>query len=459
MDLKNDVIAGLATPPGRGGVGVIRVSGPDLSELAAGFLGQRTSLKPRHAHYLPFFADDRSVIDQGLVIHFVSPDSFTGEDVLELQGHGGMVVMDMLLERAVELGARLANPGEFTERAFLNGKIDLAQAEAIADLISAASRKAARSAVQSMQGTFSSRIDAISAKIIELRAWIEAEMDFSDEEIDLLSATKIGQRIEEIRTALLALLKEADQGRVLNEGLKVVIAGRPNAGKSSLLNALSGIETAIVTDIPGTTRDVLKEKILVDGMPVHIIDTAGLRDTQDQIEREGVRRARSEIAQADRILLVVDAALGDPDSASAISECIAELGLPQGELPPVTVILNKSDVSGMSSGERIAEQMPTYALSAKTGEGIEALRRHIKCCAGFDEGNDGGFIARRRHVEAIRGSIDHLVSAADFSSNASQSDLLAEELRLAHDRLGEITGKVLADDLLGKIFSEFCIGK
>lgn len=461
MDLRNDVIVALATPPGRGGVSVIRVSGPDLSALAEGFTGCAVCLKPRVAHFLSFLARDGSVIDQGLVIRFPAPDSFTGENVIELHGHGGMVVVDMLLERAIELGARYAGPGEFSERAFLNGKLDLVQAEAIADLISSASRMAARSAVKSLQGVFSSEVEHIATQIYQLRARIEAELDFSEEEIDLLSPEQINSRIGKIQSALDELAVQANQGRVLNEGFTVVMAGRPNAGKSSLLNYLSGIETAIVTDVPGTTRDVLREKILVDGLPVHIVDTAGLRDSEDQIEREGVRRAHQEISSADQIFLLIDATDQHQlnELADGLPAYLGSLGLSQQNLPAVSVILNKCDLSGTAAGERDGSDVPTFALSAKTGAGIDALRMHILACAGFDAGNDGGFLARRRHLEAIQACRDHLETAMLCSQRTAQSDLVAEEMRLAHDHLGQITGKVHADDLLGKIFGEFCIGK
>lgn len=459
MDGANDVIVALATPPGRGGVGILRISGPDLSQFVTSLLGSGVSLVPRHAHYLPFLASDGCRIDQGLAIRFPAPDSFTGEEVLELQGHGGMVLMDMLLERVVELGARLANPGEFTERAFLNGKMDLVQAEAIADLIDSSSRAAARSALHSMQGEFSSRVDELAGQMVELRCWIEAEMDFSDQEIDFLDGSVIAGKIRSVHRALEALVRNAEQGRVLNEGLRVVIAGKPNAGKSSLLNRLAGMESAIVTDIPGTTRDVLRERIIVDGMPVHVLDTAGLRQTDDPIEREGVRRSHTEMRNADRIFLLADAEYFRPEELPNPETYVQDSALPLHDLPPVTLILNKIDLTPMSPGKQGDGKIPVYALSAKTGEGLDQLREHIKECAGFDAGNDGGFIARRRHVEAMRAASSHLDDALRRCESEPAPELLAEDLRLAHEQLGEITGKIFADDLLGKIFGSFCIGK
>ncbi len=450
-----DTIAAIATAPGRGGIGVVRVSGPDASRIAGSVVSRKHPLHPRHAHHVSFLGNDGGAIDQGLALWFPGPDSYTGEDVLELQGHGGVVVMDLLLQRVLELGARMARPGEFTERAFLNGKLDLAQAEAVADLIESSSAAAARAALHSLQGEFSIRVQSMAAEIMSLRTWVEAALDFVEEEIDFLSDGGVLDRVDKLCAGLARVVDEAGQGVCLNEGMTVVIAGRPNAGKSSLLNALAGMERAIVTDVPGTTRDVLRESILVDGMPVHVVDTAGLRETEDRVEREGVRRARAELERADRILLVVDAARepGAEDWFAAI-----DAGLRSD--PRLSVIRNKIDLVADSPGLTPGPgEVPVIAVSAHTGEGLDSLREHLKACMGYQGEGAGSFVARRRHLDALGRAAEHLALGRGHLEGAGAGDLLAEELRLAHDALGEITGKVSADELLGRIFSSFCIGK
>jgi tRNA modification GTPase len=387
------------------------------------------------------------VIDSGLVIYFPGPASFTGEDVLELQAHGGSVVMDMLLRRVLALGARLANPGEFSQRAFLNNKIDLAQAEAIADLITCGTEQAVRSAQQSMQGVFSEQINELIDQLIELRVYIEAAIDFVDEEIDFLSDGLVANKIQQLHQKVAQIQATAQQGRLLRDGMVVVLAGKPNAGKSSLMNALAGYDAAIVTDIAGTTRDVLRERIQLDGMPLHIIDTAGLRDSDNLVEREGIRRAHQEIAKADKVLLLLDSAEID----------MAGLGdLPSGV--DVIKVFNKIDLSKATSKLVETESGVEIYLSVKTGEGMDLLKQHLKQSVGFSETSDGVFIARRRHIEALKIAEQALINAAD-QLNAYAPELVAEELRQAQSGLSEITGEFSSDDLLGEIFSSFCIGK
>jgi tRNA modification GTPase len=394
-----------------------------------------------------FLDADGGVIDSGLVIYFPGPASFTGEDVLELQAHGGSVVMDMLLRRVLALGARLANPGEFSQRAFLNNKIDLAQAEAIADLITCGTEQAVRSAQQSMQGVFSEQINELIDQLIELRVYIEAAIDFVDEEIDFLSDGLVANKIQQLHQKVAQIQATAQQGRLLRDGMVVVLAGKPNAGKSSLMNALAGYDAAIVTDIAGTTRDVLRERIQLDGMPLHIIDTAGLRDSDNLVEREGIRRAHQEIAKADKVLLLLDSAEID----------MAGLGdLPSGV--DVIKVFNKIDLSKATSKLVETESGVEIYLSVKTGEGMDLLKQHLKQSVGFSETSDGVFIARRRHIEALKIAEQALINAAD-QLNAYAPELVAEELRQAQSGLSEITGEFSSDDLLGEIFSSFCIGK
>ena len=448
MMASGDTIAAIATPPGRGGIGVIRISGPAVPDLLPALLGQTPP--PRMAHFGPFLDADAQAIDHGLALHFPAPRSFTGEDVLELHAHGSPVVLDQLLRRILQLGARLARPGEFSERAFLNDKIDLAQAEAIADLIDSTTESAARSAQRSLQGDFSRRIHELVEALIQLRLYVEASIDFTDEDIDFLSEGRIGEQLGTLADRLTAIRASARQGCLLRDGMTVVIAGRPNAGKSSLLNRLTGRDTAIVTAIAGTTRDTLREFIQLDGLPLHVIDTAGLRDdSDDPVEQEGMRRARAEIAAADRILLLIDD--HDPGDSEAL------LGSLPPELP-VTRIHNKIDLSGHAPGLSDDGKGPRIHLSLKTGAGVDSLIDHLKASVGYDSGAEGVFTARRRHLDAL----DRARLATDNALarlRTGEPELLAEELRLAQHSLGEITGEFTSDDLLGRIFSSFCIGK
>lgn len=451
---STDTIAAVATAPGRAGVGIIRISGPDCKAVAAAILKRLP--KPRYAEYLPFYSNEQ-VLDQGIALFFPGPNSFTGEDVLELQGHGGPVLLDMLLRQVLQLpNVRIARPGEFSERAFLNDKLDLAQAEAIADLIDASSEQAARSAMQSLQGEFSRQIHQLVEKVIHLRMYVEAAIDFPDEEIDFLSDGKVAADLSAIIDDLAQVRKQATQGSILREGMKVVIAGRPNAGKSSLLNALAGREAAIVTEIAGTTRDVLREHIHIDGMPLHIIDTAGLRDTEDQVEQIGIARAWQEISKADRVLFMVDGTTTADTDPHAIWPDFID------RLPPelgVTVIRNKADLTGEPMTADLTAKVPVYRISAKTGAGIDALREHLKQCIGFDSSVEGSFLARRRHLDALDRAAEHLMIGQEQLQSFIAGEILAEELRLTQQHLNEITGEFSSDDLLGRIFSSFCIGK
>jgi tRNA modification GTPase len=445
-----DTIAAIATPSGQGGVGIVRVSGAAVPAIAEQLLGRLP--KPRYAERHDFHAGDGTMIDSGLTLYFPAPASFTGEHVLELHGHGGPVVMDLLLARVLALGARHARPGEFSERAFLNGKLDLAQAEAIADLIDSGTAQAARAAVRSLQGMFSDRVHALLEQLIALRSWIEATMDFPDEEIDLLTNEPLGEQIAALGEAIERVLAGAHQGQLLHDGITLVIAGRPNAGKSSLLNALAGFDAAIVTDIPGTTRDVLREYIQIDGMPLHIIDTAGLHDSNDPVEQAGMQRARRAMENADRVLLVIDDQVGYTAADAAILD-----DLPAGI--PHTRIRSKIDLTGRPSGISDVDASVEVALSAHTGAGLEDLRRHLKHCVGFQEQAEGGFSARRRHLDALRRARAHLVEGARLLREQHAAELLAEELRAAQQDLGEITGAFTSEDLLDRIFGSFCIGK
>lgn len=448
-----DTIAALATPPGRGGVGIIRVSGPACRAIATEILGHFPA--PRYAHYGPFNGAE-GIIDEGIAVFFNGPHSFTGEDILELQGHGGPIIMDMLLERCVTLGARLARPGEFSERAFLNDKLDLAQAEAIADLIDASSRSAAENAVRSLQGEFSKRVSALVKRLIELRVYVEAAIDFPEEEIDFLADGHVVQHLDSVQQALRDVRQAAGQGALLREGMSVVIAGRPNAGKSSLLNALTEQETAIVTDIAGTTRDVLREHIHIDGMPLHIIDTAGLRDTPDAVEKIGVARAWVEIEKADRVLLLVDAsATSATDPMTIWPEFVARLP----DQTRLTLVRNKIDTSAEPAGIDLSTATPIVRLSAKTGAGVDNLKAHLKDVMGFTATTEGRFSARRRHLDALDRAMAALETGRAQLDGYGAGELLAEDLRDAQQALGEITGEFSADDLLGEIFGSFCIGK
>lgn len=453
--MTTDTIVAQATPPGRGGVGILRVSGKQASEVARQVLGKLP--KPRYADYLPFLDGDGTILDQGIALYFPGPNSFTGEDVLELQGHGGPVILDLLLKRILSLSdIRIARPGEFSERAFLNDKLDLAQAEAIADLIDASSEQAARSAINSLQGVFSNRVHQLVEALTHLRIYVEAAIDFPDEEIDFLSDGKIEGQLNTVMAELDGVRQEARQGSLLREGMKVVIAGRPNAGKSSLLNALAGREAAIVTDIAGTTRDVLREHIHIDGMPLHIIDTAGLREASDEVERIGIERAWNEIEQADRVLFMVDGTTTDATEPEQIwPEFMARLSASL----PITVVRNKADLTGETLGISEVNGHSLIRLSARTGEGVQALRDHLKESMGFTSNTEGGFLARRRHLEALEKAAEHLEQGMDQLVGARAGELLAEELRQAQLALSEITGEFTSDDLLGRIFSSFCIGK
>lgn len=454
-----DTITAQATPPGRGGVGIIRVSGPLAKTIADSIL--KIEVSPRYAHYGPFFDSSEQEIDQGIAIFFPGPNSFTGEDVLELQGHGGPVIIDLLLKQVIKAGARLANPGEFSERAFLNDKLDLAQAEAIADLIDSSSEQAARCAVRSLQGEFSKRIHTLVESLIALRIYVEAAIDFPEEEIDFLADGKVLNDLTSVLSNIEAVQSEAKQGSLLREGMNVVIAGRPNAGKSSLLNALAGRETAIVTDIAGTTRDVLREHIHIDGMPLHIIDTAGLRDAPDEVERIGIDRAWQEINKADRVLLMVDSQENQTDNPEDIwPEFVHKLP----ESSRITVIRNKADLSGEEIGiHKVSSETDidhtTITLSAKSKTGVDLLRDHLKACMGFNSTLEGGFMARRRHIDALERAHTLLQTGLDQLTINGAGELLAEDLRQAQQALNEITGEFSSDDLLGRIFSSFCIGK
>lgn len=452
--MKETIVA-QATAPGRGGIGILRVSGPLATKVAQAILGKCP--KPRMADYLPFKDADGTILDQGIALYFKSPNSFTGEDVLELQGHGGQVVLDLLLKRILQIdGIRLARPGEFSEQAFLNDKLDLAQAEAIADLIDATSEQAVRSALKSLQGEFSKKVNELVDSVIYLRTYVEASIDFPDEEIDFLADGKIEANLRGIINQLEDVRSEAKQGSILREGMKVVIAGRPNAGKSSLLNALAGREAAIVTDIAGTTRDVLREHIHIDGMPLHIIDTAGLRDAIDEVERIGISRAWTEIEQADRIILMLDSS--DPESAD-LSKVRSEFLAKLPSTLPVTIVRNKIDLNGEQASESEQGGYQMISLSAQMHDGVKLLREHLKQAMGFQTGMEGGFLARRRHLDALDKAAEHLQIGLVQLTEFHAGELLAEELRLVQSYLSEITGQFTSDDLLGNIFSSFCIGK
>lgn len=444
-------IAAIATAPGRGGIGVVRVSGPDLSVLARRLFGR--DLTPRHAHYLPFTAADGEHLDEGIALYFRAPRSYTGEDVLELQGHGGPAVLRRILDRCLQAGAdlglRLAEPGEFTRRAFLNDRMDLAQAEAVADLIDASSVAAARGAMASLSGEFSARVNALSDRIVHLRMLVEATLDFPEEEIDFLEKYQARPTLQALAADLDTLIAQARQGVILREGLHVVLAGKPNVGKSSLLNALAGDDIAIVTPIAGTTRDKVVQEIHIEGVPLHIVDTAGLRDTEDTVESIGIARTWKEIERADVILHLQDAT----QPADALDAQIV------ARLPPRTPLLtvfNKIDLLDRPF-EAGAGQL---GISARAGAGLDELRGRLLALAGWNPGAESPWLARERHVHALQLAAEHLATATEHAAQDDRVlDLFAEELRLAHDSLTSITGKFTSDDLLGEIFSSFCIGK
>jgi len=448
MNITNqDTIAAIATPPGNGGVGIIRVSGNNAQPIAQQLINK--TLQARHAHYASFYEADGTIIDSGIALFFPNPASFTGEDTVEIQGHGGSVILDMLLRRILSLGARLANPGEFSERAFLNGKLDLAQAEAIADLIASSTEQSARSAQKSMQGVFSEQINFFVEELIELRIYVEAAIDFVDEEIDFLSDGVVENRITRLLQSIQAILVTAQQGRLLRDGMTVVLAGKPNAGKSSLLNALAGHDAAIVTDIAGTTRDVLKERIQIDGMPLHIIDTAGLRESDNTVEKEGIRRAHAEILKADKILLLIDA--NDPEPDTLLKTLPSNIS--------ITKVYNKIDLLKIQPEIIENENGTQIYLSVKQDIGMSLLKQHLKQSVGFDGTTDNVFISRRRHIEALTKGEQFVQNALEQLQSSLAGELVAEDLRQAQNNLSEITGEFTSDDLLGKIFSSFCIGK
>jgi len=441
-----DTIAAIATPPGNGGVGIIRISGPSAFEISSNLTHKTPA--PRQALFTSYRDADNSVIDSGLVIFFPNPSSYTGEDTIELQGHGGSVVLGMLLKRVLSLGARLANPGEFTERAFLNNKLDLAQAEAVADLIESSTEQSVRSAQKSMQGVFSKQINELVEQLTELRIFVEAAIDFVDEEIDFLSDGVVENKMLKLSDKIKTIQKTAQQGRLLRDGMTVVLAGKPNAGKSSLLNALAGHEAAIVTEIAGTTRDILKERIQIDGMPLHIIDTAGLRESENVVEKEGIRRAHEEIKQADKVLLLIDST--DPEINSVMKT------LPTGL--DITKIYNKIDLIDVEPEITETEHGCQIYLSVKKDIGMGLLTDYLKKSVGFNGETDDVFIARKRHIEALSQGQKSVESALQQLQNQA-GELVAEDLRQAQNSLAEITGAFSSDDLLGRIFSSFCIGK
>tara|TARA_R110000737_G_scaffold62585_2_gene89980 strand:- start:2090 stop:3475 length:1386 start_codon:yes stop_codon:yes gene_type:complete len=450
-----ETIAAQATAPGRGGVGIIRISGPEVKNVAQAILGKVPEL--RKAEYLTFKDHKGQALDQGIALYFKGPNSFTGEDILELQGHGGPVILDMLLKEILALSkVRMAGPGEFSEQAFLNDKLDLTQAEAIADLINSSSEQAARCALHSLQGDFSKLIHQMVNDTIHLRMYVEAAIDFPEEEIDFLADAKVVNDLKAIIAQVAEVRNKAQQGSIIREGMRVVIAGRPNAGKSSLLNALSGKDSAIVTDIEGTTRDVLSEQIHIDGMPLHIIDTAGLRESADKVEQIGIERAWQEIKQADRVLLMIDSAHDETDDPKAVwPEFFEKLPTNIG----LTVIRNKADISHAKTGYSELNAIPTVTLSAKTGAGITELTEHLKHIMGYQGSTEGGFMARRRHLVALEQAHQHLEIGLEQLECYVAGEILAEELRFCQQELNKITGEFTNDDLLSEIFSSFCIGK
>lgn len=462
MNLSNqDTIAAIATAPGRGGVGIVRVSGSKALAIAEAMLDKTP--KPRYAHYGDFLDEKGHALDQGIALFFPNPNSFTGEDVLELQGHGGPVVLQWLLDRVVSLGARLAEPGEFSKQAFLNDKLDLAQAEAIADLIDASSQQAAKSALRSLQGEFSAQVTDLVEQLIQLRIFVEAAIDFPEEEIDFLSDGKVAGQLQHILDQLHRVFQSAQQGVLLREGMSVVILGRPNAGKSSLLNALSGKESAIVTDIAGTTRDIVREEIQIDGMPLHILDTAGLREATDQVEQIGIQRAWAAIEEADRILVVVQASEDiDPEDQAILDKLPKRI--------PLTLIRNKIDLIGVEaklqstdeqgdSMQLMGHEETVVWLSAKQQLGIDLLKQHLKTAMGYAQTEEGVFMARKRHLEALQTALHFVETGQQQLEAYAAGELLAEDLRQAQNALSEITGQFTSDDLLGRIFTSFCIGK
>ena len=444
---KSDTICALATAYGQSGIGVIRVTGPLSKSISKKILHQ--DLEPRYAYYGSFFDNDNNLIDKGVAIAFPGPNSYTGEDVVEFQGHGGVSVIRKLLETIISLDVRVAEPGEFTKRAFLNGKMDLVQAEAVQDLIQSSSEESALSAVRSLTGEFSEKINQILSELIALRVFVEATIDFSDEEIDFLESHEVSSKLQYLKVTLLNILESANQGAILRDGIHVAIAGKPNAGKSSLLNSLTKQPSAIVTDVAGTTRDVLKETIQIDGMPIHIIDTAGLHNSDNIIEQEGIRRAHTEINNADVVLLVYDASDKSVD-LSILPESVKD--------KPKIVIKNKIDLTGSKTGIQNIQNNPEISISAKNGDGINIVRKALADFAGLNSNTEGVFLARKRHIIAINETLSFINSAIS-QLDGGASELVAEDLRQAGMHLGQITGEFSSDDLLGQIFSSFCIGK
>ncbi len=442
-------IVAIATPPGRGGVGIVRLSGPDALTVALRLM-KRQNLPPRIAQFCTFYTLAGDVLDQGIALYFKAPHSFTGEDVVEFQGHGAPIVLDLFVQELLRCGAQLAQPGEFSLRAFLNDKMDLAQAEAVADLIHAHSASAARMAMRTLQGEFSRHIGALNAQIIHLRLYVEAALDFPEEEVDFLSDGHIAEKLTQVRSDLAKIRGQAAQGAMLREGLTVVIAGRPNAGKSTLINCLAQRDVAIVTDVPGTTRDVMREHILLDDIPLHILDTAGLRtDTEDVVEKEGIKRAWAELSRADCVILVMDCTVEEQDET-----LILEIKMTLPDQIPIILVYNKVDKIGKSA----CKEGTALYVSLKNQEGLTLLKDEIKLVVGYQP-QEGQFLARRRHLEALDQAMHWLNQGAELLISQRAGELLAEDLRLAHAALGEITGEFTADDLLGVIFSSFCIGK
>jgi tRNA modification GTPase len=478
--LTTDTIAALATAPGKSGICVVRVSGPEAASIATSILTFTPT--PRTAHLSQFKDACDETIDEGIALFFKGPASFTGEDVLELQGHGGLSVQKLILDRVLSLGARLANPGEFSERAFLNNKIDLVQAEAIADLIDANSAQAARSALRTLSGEFSNKVNHLVAGLTKIRVNIEAAIDFSDEDIDIITESRVKERLREISESLALALSQANKGMLLKEGMQVVIAGEPNAGKSSLLNALSGNDSAIVTSIAGTTRDLLSEQLQIDGMPVHITDTAGLRLSEDVVEQEGIRRAADAVRKSDKVLLVIDSSVSASQNLSEDANGLHEL--PLSLVPKLLldepalfaktlVIFNKADLTpgatlgrgaltvpaSLRARDGVPAKLESITLSAKLNDGIDALRDALKESIGFNSMIEGAFVARERHLIALRAARELIASAEQCLVDGVPFELAAEDLRLAQNELGRITGQITSDDLLGEIFSTFCVGK
>lgn len=449
----DDTIVAPATAQGRGGIGVVRVSGPLCAAIAKAIAGV---LPPeRLATYRSFYDSNQNLIDKGLVVYFKAPHSFTGEDVLEFHLHGSPVLLDLMIQSILQLGARLARPGEFSERAFYNEKIDLAQAEAIADLIAAGSATAARSALKSLEGEFSRLINALVDKVVHLRMYVEAAIDFPDEEIDFIADKKVADRLEDIAAELQAISQQAEKGVLLQEGITIALAGKPNAGKSSLLNYLSGKDSAIVTPIPGTTRDILQEYIQIEGIPLHIIDTAGIRDSDDIVEQEGIRRALLALDKAQQVLWLID---GEQETLDDVGAYLKTIPLDQKYHDKITLIYNKIDLSTQTARCKQQDGHTVLYLSIKTGQGLDLLQQHLKSILNLND-NEANFIARRRHLAALAAAKDALAKAKEALHARLAGELLAEDLKEMQNNLSEITGQFTADDLLGKIFSEFCIGK